>query len=127
MKLASLIGFATLCGCAPVAPAADPGPADPGERAFLKCYSCHSLEPGRNDLGGPTLHGIVGRPIAAQQGFDYSPALEALAGREPRWTRALLDRFAADPEAVAPGTSMTFNGIGDPDERAALIRYLDRR
>jgi cytochrome c2 len=36
----------------------------------------------------------------------------------------LLDRFIADPEAVAPRTSMNFHGIRDRRERADLILYL---
>ena len=44
--------------------------------------------------------------------------------REPKWTEELMDRFIADPEAVAPGTSMTFTGMRDPKERADLIDYL---
>ena len=96
-----------------------------GQVAYQKCYACHALEPGRNDLSGPNLHRIVGRRIAAER-FDYSPALRALAKRRMRWSEALLDRYIADPEAVAPKTSMTFTGIRDPRERANLIAYLRR-
>jgi cytochrome c2 len=105
--------------------AARPGDARRGQIAYQKCYACHALEPGRNDLPGPTLHRILGRRIAAER-FDYSPALRVLAKRRPRWNSALLDRYIADPEAVAPKTSMTFTGIRDPRERADLIAYLRR-
>ena len=98
-----------------------------GQRAYQKCYSCHALDPGRNDLSGPTLHRIVGRRIAAEQGFEYSAAMLGFAKREPVWTRELLDRFSADPEAMVPGTSMTFHGISDEAERKALIDYLGRQ
>ncbi|HEX6374241.1 MAG TPA: c-type cytochrome [Allosphingosinicella sp.] len=91
--------------------------------AYAKCYACHALEPGKNDLSGPSLHRIVGRRIAAER-FEYSPALRALAKRRPRWSEALLDRYLADPEAVAPRTSMTFTGMSDAGERADLIAYL---
>ena len=96
-----------------------------GRVAFQKCYACHALEPGKK-LEGPSLHRIVGRRIAAERGFPYSPALKALAKRKARWDPALLDRFIADPEQVAPRTSMNFHGIGDRRERAALIAYLRR-
>jgi cytochrome c len=104
---------------------ADGRAGDPrrGKVAFQKCYACHALEPGKNDLSGPTLHRILGRRIAAQR-FDYSLALRALAKRRPRWDEALLDRYVADPEAVAPRTSMTFTGMRDARERADLIAYL---
>lgn len=97
-----------------------------GERAYQKCYSCHAIEADRNDLAGPSLHGIVGRPVAAVQGFDYSPAMKRFARQHPRWTTGLLDRYAADPEALVPGTSMSFHGMSDPTERRALLDYLER-
>jgi cytochrome c len=99
---------------------------DTGERAFQKCYSCHALEPGRNDLEGPTLHGIVGRPVGAEPDFEYSPALKLFAERNPLWTEELLDRLIAEPEGLLPGTTMAFAGIRDPAERAALVDYLRR-
>jgi cytochrome c len=97
-----------------------------GERAYQKCYSCHALEPGAAKLEGPSLQRVVGRPIAAERGFDYSPALRRFAQRNPRWTPQLLDRYVADPEAMVPQTSMNFHGIEDPAERRALIEYLAR-
>ena len=98
---------------------------DRGERAYQKCYSCHSLG-GDEKLEGPVLGGIVGRRVAAQPGFAYSPALKRFAAGQPVWTPQLLDRFIADPEALVPGTSMAFTSIRDAEERAALIDYLRR-
>ncbi len=97
-----------------------------GERAYRKCYSCHALELGGAKLEGPSLHRIVDRRVAVQPGFAYSPALRRFARRHPRWTRQLLDRYAADPEALVPGTSMNFHGIKNAAERRALIEYLER-
>ena len=95
-----------------------------GERAYQKCFACHATEAGRNDLAGPSLHGIVGRPIAAERDFEYSPALRSFAQRHPAWTNELIDRFAADPEALVPGTTMAFHGMADEAEREALLDYL---
>ena len=103
-----------------VPPKGDP---ERGRVAFQKCYACHDMAPG-NDVAGPSLHAILGRPIAARPGYDYSLALRRLAEREGRWSEALLDRFLADPEAVAPGTAMTFTGMRDPQERADLMAWL---
>ena len=66
-----------------------------------------------------------GAPVAAAPGFDYSPAMKRFATRSPRWTRDLIDRYAADPEALVPGTSMAFHGMPDAQERKALIDYLE--
>ena len=119
---------AVCAGLAACAAAVEPEPAQvsAGERAYQKCYSCHALEPGKNDLSGPTLYAIIGRPVATEAGFEYSSAMRRFAGANPVWTRELLDRFAADPEALVPGTSMTFHGIADAAERQALIDYLER-
>jgi cytochrome c len=118
---ALLLSAAVLAG-----PPEPPGDSERGRIAFQKCYACHDVAPG-NDVAGPSLHAIVGRPIAARPGYEYSAALRALAEREGRWTEALLDRYIADPEAVAPGTSMTFTGMRDPRERADLIAWLRRQ
>ena len=116
-------------GCAPAllalaAAGSEPAP-DRGERAYQKCYSCHSLG-GDERLEGPALGGIVGRRVAAQPGFAYSTALKRFAAGQPVWTPQLLERFIADPEALVPGTTMAFTGIRDAEERAALIGYLQR-
>lgn len=115
-----------LAACAPKGPNGNPEQLAAGERAYQKCYSCHALEPGKNDLTGPTLHRIVGRTVAAESGYAYSPALTHFAVANPRWTRALLDRFVRDPETLVPDSSMNFHGIDDPAERAALIAYLEQ-
>jgi len=112
---------------APAATIARTGAAAPmtaGERAYQKCYSCHAL--GETDEGaqGPSLKGIVGRKVAAWPGYDYSPAMRAHAKRQPRWTRAALAAFLANPQGVVPDTDMGFFGLKDPAERAALIDYL---
>lgn len=103
--------------------AGDPGR---GRQVFQKCYACHAMEPGRNDLSGPNLNAIVGRPIAGERDFDYSKALRTFARREPRWTKALLDEYMRDPEALVPGTDMTFTGMNSASERADLVAYLSQ-
>ncbi|HEY5712987.1 MAG TPA: c-type cytochrome [Allosphingosinicella sp.] len=108
--------------------AAAPPPAvndNAGARVFAQCVACHAIEPGRNTPAGPTLHGVVGRPVAAQPGFNYSPALRRFAASNPRWTPELLDRFLADPERVVPGTEMGLIGLRDPAQRRAVIAFLD--
>lgn len=127
MKLAvALAGAAAAAPALLAASAGEVTASRAGERAYLKCYSCHSLEPGQTALEGPTLYGIVGKPVAADPGFDYSPALRGFAAGNPVWTHELLDRFIADPEALVPGTTMTFTGMSDPKEREALVNHLRR-
>lgn len=95
-----------------------------GERAFQKCYACHSVKPGEGDLTGPNLAGVVGRAAATDERFEYSPALAARAASGLLWNDAELDAFLADPQGWLPGTSMIFVGLPDAGERADLIAFL---
>lgn len=119
----SVVGIAAIL-FAMAAFGAQPPARNAGESAYLRCYSCHSLERGDGGLEGPNLDRIVGRRIAAEPGFAYSSAFRRFAAREGRWTRALLDRFIADPEAVVPGNAMGFFGMADARQREALIAYI---
>jgi cytochrome c2 len=100
-------------------------PAEGTDGAVLfatTCGACHKAIDGATHSYGPDLAGIVGRPIASVPGFQgYSPALKALHGT---WTKEKLDAWLASPQSVAPGTTMTFRGLSDPAQRAAIIKYL---
>ncbi len=95
-----------------------------GKRAYQKCYACHSLEGPDPSTQGPSLKGVIGREVAAEPGFPYSPAMRGYAAEQPRWTRGALDAFIADPQRVVPGNEMGYFGIADAKERRALIAYL---
>jgi len=92
-----------------------------GERVFGKCRACHAVDAGVNGTG-PYLHGVVGRDVDTAQGFGYSGALSAVA---EVWTPEELDAFLLRPKSYAPGTSMSFNGLAKPEDRANVIAYLD--
>lgn len=104
-----------------VPPAAGPGDAGRGQKAFEECGTCHEAAPGAASTIGPNLFGVVGRKVASLPGFDYSDALRALPGA---WDAAALDRYLASPEGVAPGTRMGVDGIADAQRRADLVAYL---
>lgn len=101
-------------------------PRDAGERAFLKCYSCHSVDPQETGLSGPSLFGVVGRRAAALADFPYSPAMKRAAARGLVWTEDALDRYLADPLEAISGTTMSFPGLRDAGERRQIIAYLRR-
>jgi len=52
---------------------------------------------------GPYLTGIVGRDVAASQGFNYSGNLIAV---NDVWTEEELNAFLDSPRGYAPGTAM---------------------
>ena len=92
-----------------------------GAELASACASCHTLDLGQPSGIGPNLFQVVGRPVAAVGSFGYSDALRSLGGR---WTPARLDAFLENPARFAPGTSMDWPGIADPDQRRSLIEYL---
>ena len=96
--------------------------ADPakGERVFGKCKACHSVEEGK-DGTGPSLFGIVGRAMAASEGFNYSGALSGMGGT---WTEDDLNAFLTKPSAYVSGTTMAFAGLRKEEDRANIIAYL---
>jgi cytochrome c len=95
-----------------------------GERLWLQCRSCHTLEAGEPHKVGPNLHGIVGAPAATRRGYVYSPALRA-AGL--RWTDSNLEAFLYAPSRTVRGTKMAYAGMSKPEDRAALIAFLKDR
>ncbi len=108
---------------APATAVADLSPlAKEGARLYLRCRSCHSIEPDGPNLVGPNLHGIIGAPIGRDAEYDYSPAL---AGADGNWTAERLDAWLEKPREVFPGNKMAFPGLPDPQQRAALIAFLE--
>lgn len=97
--------------------------ADPakGQSAAKKCLACHSFEKGGPNKVGPDLFGVVGRPVASHEGFNYSGALKAKGGN---WTYEDIDHFINSPKKFVPGTIMAFAGVAQPQERADILAYL---
>jgi cytochrome c len=112
--LAALLCLAT--------PAFADGDATAGGAVFRKCQACHSTEP--VNRVGPTLSGIVGRPVASVADYTYSPAMTAFAKGGKVWDEALLAEYLMAPKAMVPGTRMTFAGLRKAEEIANLIAFL---
>jgi len=85
------------------------------------CAACHNYTAGAGAKIGPNLYGVVGRPRASVAGFDYSDAVKKLGGD---WTYHNLNLWLHDPQAVAPGTRMTYAGIESTETRADVIAFL---
>ena len=92
-----------------------------GEKIFKKCKACHTVEDGAHKTG-PSLWGVVGHEVAAAPGFaSYSGKLPA----GETWSAENLSAFLEAPKKWAPGTSMGFAGLKKPEDRAAIIAYLN--
>lgn len=99
--------------------------ADPaaGEKTAKKCAACHSFDKGGANKVGPNLFGVVNRPKASHEGFNYSDALKAFA--DPKdWTYTSLNNFLHKPTEYIKGTKMNFAGVKKASDRADLIAYL---
>jgi cytochrome c len=97
---------------------------DPGAEVFRACVACHTLSPDEGNRAGPTLAGIFGRHIATLPGYNFSAALKKL---DIVWTPETVAKlFEVGPAAYTPGTKMPEQTIGSPDERAALVRFLEK-
>ena len=93
-----------------------------GAEAFKKCVACHTIEQGGAAKLGPNLWGIMGKPVASIPGFAYSPALKEKGGT---WTWEAMNDWIRSPREFAPGTKMTFAGIGKAEDRANLLAYMN--
>lgn len=94
-----------------------------GEKVFAKCAACHTINQGGANGVGPNLYGTLGEPIGhGKGGFAFSDALKKVGGT---WTFEAMDKWLKSPRDFAPGTKMTFAGLGNAEDRANIIAYLN--
>lgn len=96
---------------------------DRGAEVFRACVACHTLSADQGNRAGPTLHGVFGRRIASLPGYNYSDALKRL---NIVWTPETIAKlFEIGPAQYTPGTKMPEQRISSPNDRAALVRFLE--
>src|SRR5262245_5999889 len=103
-------------------PALADGDAAAGEKIFIKCKTCHTLEAGKNKVG-PSLAGLIGRKAGTAPDFNYS---DAMKNSGITWDDAALNEYIKDPKAKVPGNKMVFPGVKKDEDRANLIAYLNQ-
>ena len=96
--------------------------AKKGETVSKACAACHDFAKGGPNKVGPNLWGIVGRPRASHEGFQYSDAMASKKG-DP-WSYEHLNDYIKSPKAMVPGNKMAYGGDGKDGERADLLAYL---
>jgi len=97
------------------------GDPEAGASAFGPCMACHTLAPGRH-MTGPSLDRVFGRKAGTIDGFPrYSAALKRSS---IVWDDKSLDAWLANPRALVPGNTMTFQGVRSAKDRADLIAFL---
>src|SRR6202011_510046 len=97
---------------------------DRGAEIFRACVACHTLGAEQANRAGTTLRGVFGRRIATLPGYNFSKALKRL---DIVWTPETVSRlFEIGPSAYTPGTKMPEQRIGSEQDRAALVKFLER-
>ncbi len=94
-----------------------------GQASFAKCAACHTINQGGANGIGPNLYHTLGEGVATGKGgFAFSEALKAKGGT---WDFDTMDAWLKSPRKFADGTKMTFAGLGNAQERANVIAYLN--
>ncbi|MEL6336592.1 MAG: cytochrome c family protein [Pseudomonadota bacterium] len=119
-RLAILGALALMVTASGAAQAAD---AAAGEKVYRACRACHVIDKEQNRVG-PHLVGIVGRPVAAIEGFRYSNGMVEW-GEGKVWDAATLDLYLENPRGVVKGTKMAYPGLKKAEDRANIIAYLE--
>ena len=117
MTMRRLLVFGALALCA-IAPASASPDEARGEQVYTRCLACHALA---YDRVGPRHCGLFGRVAGSVPEFSYSPAMKS---SRIIWNDKTLDRSVTKPLKMVPGSTMTYDGVADPKERADLIAYL---
>ncbi|MBO3761134.1 c-type cytochrome [Ciceribacter sp. L1K22] len=122
MKLHCLILAASLILPAGVALA--DGDAVAGAAVFKKnCMACHTATEAKNKVG-PSLMGVVDRPVASVDGFKYSKAMTEFGADGKVWSAEELALYLPKPRDLVKGTTMSFAGLKKPEDIANIIAYL---
>ena len=100
-----------------------PAPGDPalGEKVFVKCRAGHQIGPTAHNAVGPVLSGVIGRHSGTYPGYDYS---DANKNSGLTWDEATFRRYIQAPQAVVPGTKMTFTGLTKQSDVNNIVAYL---
>ena len=96
--------------------------ASDGAKIFKKCAACHSIAQGGANKIGPALWGVLGRKAGSISDYKYSKAM--IAYGKP-WSFEEMNGFLLKPKDWIKGTKMSFAGLKNEKERAAVILYMN--
>jgi len=108
-------------GPAPIEPLLAAANVEKGAEVFKKCTSCHTIDKGGPNRVGPNLYSVVGAEKGKGRDYSFSSAMASKGGN---WTYDDLNVYLYSPRDFVPGTKMSFAGVKDDNDRAALIAYL---
>ena len=94
-----------------------------GEKVFKKCVACHSINRDGSNKIGPALWGVLGRNAGTVSVYKYSKAFVAF---EKSWSAEEMNGFLKKPKNWVKGTKMSFAGLKNIKDRAAIILYMNK-
>ena len=94
-----------------------------GAKIFKKCTACHSIAQGGGNKIGPALWGVLGRKAGTVSGYKYSKSMVAYG---KTWSFEEMNGFLTKPKDWIKGTKMSFMGLKNAKERAAVILYINK-
>ena len=97
--------------------------ADEGAKVFKKCVACHSITKGGSNKIGPALWGVLGKQTGTVSDYKYSKGMAAYG--KP-WSFEEMNGFLTKPKDWIKGTKMSFAGLKNIKERAAVILYMNK-
>ena len=96
--------------------------ATEGAKVFKKCTACHSIAEGGGNKIGPALWGVLGRSAGSIPDYKYS---KAMAAHGKNWSFEEMNGFLIKPKDWVKGTKMSFAGLKNVKDRAAIILYMN--
>ena len=95
------------------------------EKAIFQrtCANCHSTQIGLNKIG-PSLEGIIDRPIAVGPDYTYSETSQQRKTEWQIWDEAALDVYLRNAREAVHGVKMFFKGLPAQSDRLDIIAYL---
>ena len=93
-----------------------------GAKVFKKCAACHSISQGGGNKIGPALWGVLGRQAGSVSDYKYS---KAMAAHGKTWSFEEMNGFLIKPKDWIKSTKMSFAGLKNAKDRAAIILYMN--
>ena len=93
-----------------------------GEKISRFCGICHTFNKNEHSRIGPNLFDVVGKKPGRNAAFVYS---EGIKNKEGVWNEDTLNEFLWNPKKSVPDTKMTYKGLKKPEDRAAIIKWME--
>ena len=93
-----------------------------GAKVFKKCLTCHSIGKGDPNKIGPNIFGVLNRKAGSISDYKYSKAMVAFG---KSWSVKEMDGFLTKPRDWVKNTKMSFIGLKNAKDRAAVILYMN--